>query len=137
MLQFGWLLVGLLAVACNREAEPPLPTTLKDSFAQQLTANKAVKNLVRDGDDLKFSGPGPEGADSASWRVHFEAIAIAGNDDPAKPYKGVVRSSWYADDRRVMPSGANANLPLELIANGLAQECWAFWDKGAGRWSWE
>jgi hypothetical protein len=63
--------------------------------------------------------------------------AIEPNSDPANPFKGIVKSSWYADDRRIVPEGSASNLPPELIGTGLAQECWALWNKAAGKWEWE
>jgi hypothetical protein len=37
----------------------------------------------------------------------------------------------------VEPLGKNSNLPVELMSNGLSQDCWAFWEKESSRWSWE
>jgi hypothetical protein len=109
---------------------------LRDSFAQQLAANEFVKDFHRRGDDLTFSGPSITGR-TARWRVHIDSAVIAPTDNPVQPYKGTVKSSWYADDQAVRPSGIDSNLPLELTDNGLAQDCWAMWDRTAKRWSWE
>jgi hypothetical protein len=48
-----------------------------------------------------------------------------------------VQSSWYVNGEKVVITGAESNLPLELTANGLSQECWAFWETDQQRWSWE
>src|SRR5262249_50391728 len=116
-------IVGL--VACGTPEKPANPTpdaaSVRDSFAQQLAANRAVTDFRRSGDDLTFSGPGTEGG-TAKWRVHIDSVGVQKNDDPAQPYKGVVASSWYADNRLMLPRGNDANLPLELTNNGLAQE---------------
>ncbi len=57
-------------------------------------------------------------------------------DDAEKPYKGTVKSSWYAGDYKVMPDRYESNLPLELISTGLAQDCWAAWNKTTNKWEW-
>jgi len=128
---------ALLAAAGTAACSKPGADGLRESFAQQLASNRFIKDFQRTGDDLRFSGPGPDGADQAAWRVHMDTAVIDANTDPQHPYKGTVTSSWYANDQRVTPRGDDSNLPIELTSNGLAQECWAFWDKAAGRWSWE
>lgn len=120
--------------ACSHR---PGDNTLRDSFASQLAANRWVKDVQRSGDDIRFAGPGVEGKDQSQWRVHIDAAEVAENADAAHPFKGTIRSSWYADDVQVKPRGRDSNLPIGLQANGLAQECWAFWDAAAKRWSWE
>jgi hypothetical protein len=130
----GLMALGLLGAACS--TTPP-PESLRASFVQQLAANRFVTNLQQTQDEVRFSAPGPEGRDSAAWRVHLDATEIAASDDPAHPFKGVVRSSWFADGQMVRARGSQSNLPLELTSNGLAQECWALWDGGAKRWTWE
>jgi hypothetical protein len=129
--------IALSAVACGK----PGVDSLRDSFAQQLAMNKYIKDFDRKGDDLMFAGPGAEGG-SAKWRVHIDSAAVEQNTDErsnpqAQPYKGLVKSSWYSDGRLVRPSGRESNLPIELISNGLGQECWAFWDGNKKQWSWE
>jgi hypothetical protein len=135
------LLAAVIAAACALSAcGKPADSALRDSFAQQLAANRFVKDFQRSGDDLRFSGPGPDGKDRADWRVHIDTAVVEPNDDSrdtAHPYKGTVTSSWYADGQIVKPRGADSNLPIELTSNGLAQECWALWDTAAKRWSWE
>lgn len=131
-------IVAAMAVAgCGKPGvESPGEENLREAFAQQLTANRFVRDLQRSGDDLRFSGPGAEGGEAA-WRVHIDSAVIESNPDPGKPHKGVVKSSWYSNDQIVRPSGSDSRLPMELTANGLAQECWAFWDDATKRWSWE
>lgn len=135
ILQVAALLTAIATAACGR----PDLAGLRESFAQQVAANRFVKDFQRDGDDLTFSGPGAEGG-VAKWRIHIDSAAIDSNDDdamPYKPYKGTVKSSWYSDGQRIEPSGGESNLPFELLSNGLSQDCWALWDKTAQRWSWE
>jgi hypothetical protein len=133
LLRLSPILVTALAIAaCGK----PGPDTLRDSFAQQLGANRFIKDFQRSGDEMTFSGPGAEGG-VAKWRVHIDSAAIEPNEDAAQPYKGIVKSSWYSNDQLVRPRGRESNLPIELIDNGLGQECWAFWNKAANRWSWE
>jgi hypothetical protein len=109
---------------------------LRDSFAAQLAANKFLRDVQRNGDEVTFTGAGADGG-TAKWRVHIDSSSIEPNDDEAKPYKGTIKSSWYSDGKIVQPSGSESHLPIELMANGLSQVCWAFWDKAAKRWEWE
>jgi len=111
---------------------------LRDSFAQQLGANKFVKEFQRNGDDMTFVGPGPEGG-TAKWRVHLDSAVVEPNQDKSNPspYKGTIKSSWYADGQKIEASARESRLPLELISNELSQDCWAFWDPAAKKWGWE
>jgi hypothetical protein len=111
---------------------------LRDSFAQQLGANKFVKDFQRNGDDMTFVGPGPEGG-TAKWRVHLDSAVVEPNQDKSNPspYKGTVKSSWYADDKKIEPGARQSNLPFELNSNGLSQECFAYWDQAGKKWGWE
>jgi hypothetical protein len=117
---------------------PGTPGTdgLRDSFAAQLSANRFITDFQRNGDELTFSGPGAEGG-VATWRVQIDSAVVEANDDPAQPYKGTVKSSWFSDNQPVVPRGSESHLPIELMANGLSQDCWAFWDEAETRWSWE
>lgn len=117
-------------------ARPPGVDGLRDSFAQQLGANRFIKDFQRKGDALTFSGPGAEGG-VATWRVEIDSAVVEPTGDPGQPYKGTVKSSWYSDKEPVRPRGPDSNLPIELMDNGLSQDCWAFWDEAAKRWSWE
>jgi len=132
--------IGILAVLVSAAVVvaacgPPV-SDLRDSFAQQLSANKFIKDFHRSGDDLTFTGPGADGG-VAKWRVHIDSVLVEQNGDPAQPYKGTVKSSWFSDDKPVLPRGRDSHLPIELIANGLGQECWALWQQAEKRWSWE
>src|SRR5438067_700553 len=124
--------IAMLAASCAN----PTVSDLRDSFAQQLAANKYVKGFNRTGDDLNFTGPGADGS-TAKWRVHIDSAVIEPTKDAAKPYKGTVKSSWYADGYNVKPDLRESNLPLELISTGLAQDCWAAWNKTTKKWEWE
>jgi hypothetical protein len=124
--------IALITVGC---ATPDVGD-LRESFTQQLAANKSVGNFQRSGDDLRFTGPAVASG-VAQWRVHLDSAAIEPNSDPAKPYKGIVKSSWYADGQPIVPEGSASNLPPELIATGLAQECWALWNEAVRKWEWE
>jgi hypothetical protein len=140
-LRGATLVVALALAACS--GAPP-EQGLRDSFAAQLAANRFVKQFQRTGDDLTFVGPGPEGG-SASWRVHIDSTVVDANDDPSVeaadreklPYRGTVKSSWYADGVKIEPAGGESNLPFELMSNGLSQDCWAFWNRSTDKWSWE
>jgi hypothetical protein len=128
------IIIALTTAACGK----PGPDSLKDSFARQLSSNEFVRDFERSGDELTFSAPGAEGG-TAKWRVRIDSAVVEANaENPdTLPYKGAVKSSWYSDGQPVQPSGRESNLPIELMSNGLSQDCWAFWDKAAGRWTWE
>lgn len=137
-------LLAFITAACSK----PGVNDLRDSFAQQLAMNKVVKDFQRSGDDLRFTGPGADGT-VTKWRVHIDSAVIADTNDrqrgsaasdpslAEKPYKGTVKSSWYAGDYKVMADRYESNLPLELISTGLAQDCWALWNKTTKKWEWE
>ena len=125
------LLLALSLTACGK----PGADGLRDSFAQQMAANRFIKDFQRNGDDLSFSGPGAEGG-MAKWRIHIDSAVVEPNDDPAKPYKGTVLSSWYSDDQLIRPNGRDSLLPIELTDNGLGQDCWALWNAAAKKWEW-
>jgi hypothetical protein len=128
--------LAFLTIACGGGG--PDEASLRDSFAQQVAANEFVSDFVRNGDEMTFTGPGPEGG-TAMWRIQIDSAVIEENaDDPERhPYRGTVRSSWYADGVEIEPSGNQANLPFELISNGVSQDCWALWEPEAERWGWE
>lgn len=131
-------LVALALLTFSGCSKRPDVDGLKESFGNQLAANRDVQNFQRDGGDFTFSFSGPSGdSKSATWRVHIDSATIEPNDDPAQPFRGVVKSSWSVNGHLVQPRGRDSNLPIELTSNGLAQECWAFWDNAPKRWSWE
>ena len=132
MMLVGMALVAAMMAACGK----PDDAGLRDSFAAHMAANKFLKDVQREGDEMTFTGAGAEGG-TAKWRVHIDSSAIEPNDDEAKPYKGTINSSWYSDGQIVLPSGGESNLPLELMANELSQVCWAFWNKTTKKWEWE
>ncbi|HEX6314051.1 MAG TPA: hypothetical protein VFZ73_04300 [Gemmatimonadaceae bacterium] len=130
------LALALFTAACGGGG--PDEASLRDSFAQQVAANEWVSDFARNGDELTFTGPGPEGG-TAMWRIEIDSAVVEENtDDPERhPWKGTVRSSWYADGVEIEPSGSESNLPLELISNGVSQDCWALWEPDTERWGWE
>jgi hypothetical protein len=128
----GGITLAVIGIGCGGPDE----AGLRDSFAAQLAANKFLEDVQRSGDEVTFSGAGADGG-TAKWRVHIDASGIEPNDDEAKPYKGTVKSSWYSDGKIVQPSGTESHLPIELTSNGLAQECYALWNKASQKWEWE
>ena len=131
------LVVALLAVlvsgACS---SAPGEDTVRDSFAQQLGSNRFIKDFNRNGDEMIFTAAAAEGGEG-HWRVHIDSVTIEANSSEAQPYKGTVKSSWFSNDKPVVPKGGSSNLPIELQANGLSQDCWAFWEAEKKAWSWE
>jgi hypothetical protein len=144
-------LAAIIVAGCGGTSEParpaepatpaearPAESSLRDSFAEQLAANSAVKDFERQGDDLTFSGPGTEG-DTSKWRIHIDSAVIEETGTPRAPYKGTVKSSWYDNGKLIQISadGIESNLPSPLISNGLAQDCFAYWNAATKKWSWE
>ena len=132
------LLASLLVLlACTTACNSAAPADgLRDSFAQQLSANTFVSDFQRSGDNITFKGPRPDGT-PAIWRVHIDTATVEPQHDEKQPDKGTVTSSWFVNGEQVAITGADSNLPIELTSNGLSQECWAFWDAATKRWSWE
>ena len=130
----GLLLAALLfAAACSNA---PREDGLRDSFAQQLAANKFIAEFHRSGDNMTFRAPRPDGTPS-TWRVHIDQTAVEPQSNERQPFKGTLRSSWYVNGEKIEITGRDSNLPIELTSNGLSQECWAFWEANERRWSWE
>ena len=117
------ILAATVAAGCSGK---PSESSLRDSFARQLSVNPAVKDLRRAGG-------------VAQWRVRIDSAVIEPTEEARAPFKGTVKASWYSNGQLVRPSrsGRDSNLPIELTANGLAQECWAIWDQSGKKWGWE
>jgi hypothetical protein len=131
-LQVAAMVAVFAVAACGK----PTVDGLRDSFAEQVKANRFVKDFQRNGDELLFSAP--DGAGSpARWRVHIDSSVVEANRDETRPYKGTVKSSWFANDAAVTPKGRESNLPVELLDNGISQDCWALWEKSTKRWGWD
>jgi hypothetical protein len=131
-----WLLfVGLSAlavVACRAAPEQQL----KDSFVQQIASSGIVRDFQQQGDEILFAAKYGERLD-AKWRVHVDSASLEPDRDGTTPYKGVVKSSWYVNGEQIRPRGDQSDLPLAFLDKGIAQECWAFWDKSTHQWSWK
>jgi hypothetical protein len=135
ILQTALVLVACGTLACG--SDRPASDGLRDSFLQQLAANRFIRDAKPSADEISFTGPGVDGKERSAWRVHVDSAVVEESEDAAKPFRGVVRSSWFADGVLVRMAPGESNLPIELTSNGLAQECWALWDPSARRWSWE
>jgi hypothetical protein len=109
---------------------------LKDSFVQQIVSTGFPRDLQHRGDEVTFTGKRGDKPD-AKWRVHLDAATIENDADGKTPRKGTMKSSWFVDGEQIRPRGDQADLPLPILDAGLAQECWAFWDKKTGKWSWK
>jgi hypothetical protein len=126
--------LGALALAACGGATPE--QQLKDSFVQQIVSSGFARDLQRQADEVTFTGKRAEKND-AKWRVRLDAATVENDQDGKTPRKGTVKSSWFVDGEQIRPRGDQADLPLPILDAGLAQECWAFWDKSAGKWSWK
>jgi hypothetical protein len=126
----------ILAVLPLASCGKPGVESLRASFAEQVASNRFVRDFQRNDDELLFTAPDAAG-DDAKWRIHVDSAVIEPNDDPKQPYKGTVKSSWYANGELIQPTGRESNLPVELLDNGVSQDCWAFWEADTKRWSWE
>jgi hypothetical protein len=135
MLQAAVVLLAAAALpACGGHVPPE--RSLRDSFARQVAVNKFIADFKQNGDELTFAGPTAQGG-RGQWRIQIDTATIESNTAPTQPYKGTIKSSWFIDGVRVEPSRTDSNLPIELTSNGLSQDCWAFWERDAQRWSWE
>lgn len=132
-LQLATAFMTFAAAACGGA---PDAGGLRESFAQQVRANTFVQNFEHTGDDITFTGPGAEGG-TARWRIHIDSAVVEATEDQPEPYKGTVKSSWYSDDVLVPPTGRDSRLPIELLSNGVSQDCWAVWDPTTRSWGWE
>ena len=104
-------------IACRAAApEQRREQQLKDSFVQQIASTGIVRNLQR---------------------AHIDSATIEPQADGTTQDKGVVKSSWSVNDEPIRPRGSQSDLPLPFLDNGVAQECWAFWDSRSHQWSWK
>jgi hypothetical protein len=108
---------------------------LQESFDRQISGISSVRDFQRKGDELTFSATDGTGS-QAKWRVHIDSAAIEANDDEKKPYKGIIKSSWYANDRLIPLPTSRPTLPREVLEKGISQESWAFWEKSTRQWDW-
>ena len=109
---------------------------LKDSFVQQIASTGIVRDVQRSDDTVSFTARYRD-QPAAKWRVQIDSASVdRPPSDPAKE-RGLVKSSWFVDGEQIRPRGDQSDLPLPFLDNGLAQECWAFWDESRREWSWK
>ena len=125
-------LSALALVACGAAPEQQLT----DSFVQQIASSGIVRDFQQNGDEVLFVANYGERLD-AKWRVHVDSTSIERDPDGTTPHKGVVKSSWYVNGEQIRPRGDQSDLPLAFLDQGIAQECWALWDKSNNQWSWK
>jgi hypothetical protein len=130
--------LGVFALLACR-ARAPAQTReqqLKDSFVRQIASTGIVRDVQRSGDTVSFTARYRD-QPAARWRVQIDSATVdRPPGDPAKE-RGLVKSSWFVDGEQIRPRGSQSDLPLPFLDNGLAQECWAFWDAGLREWSWK
>ena len=127
------LSLGVLA-GCRAAATPE--QELKNSFVQQIASTSIVRDFQHTEDEVSFSARRGDELD-AKWRVRIDSAAIERQADGSTPRKGLVKSSWFVNGGQIRPRGSQSDLPLAFLDRGIAQECWADWDEGRGKWSWE
>src|SRR6266566_10089054 len=128
------LCVSAFALAGCRGRNPE--QQLREAFVQQIASMAIVRDFQRTGDEVTFSAKYVEQPD-AKWRVHIDSATVEHEGDGTTPYKGTVKSSWYVNGEQIRPRGSQSDLPLAFLDAGVAQECWALWDKNTQRWSWK
>jgi hypothetical protein len=129
------VVLGLSALAlfgCRAAPEQQL----KDSFVQQIASSGIVRDFQQKDDEILFTAKYGERPD-AKWRVHVDSTSIEPDTDGTTPHKGQVKSSWSVNGEPIRPRGDQSDLPLAFLDRGIAQECWAFWDKSQRQWSWK
>ena len=125
--------LSLLLAGCAGSTGPTT-TTLKTSFADQIASIDHVENFGRNGDELTFTRLDGAG-DEIQWRVVIDEATVEQPREDGQPLRGIVKSSWFMNDRPVRISGDVSNLPLWVLDAGLSQECWALWEEEDG-WGW-
>ena len=126
-------LIAGLAAGCGDGS--PGADGLRDAFADQIAAISQVTDFHRDGDELTFTGPNGAGG-QAEWVVNINSAVVEPYDDESMPFRGIVQSSWYADDELIEPVGTRSGLPSDFLDSGIAQDCWGLWDASEERWTW-
>ena len=74
LLQVAAIAAALTVAACGK----PTVDGLRDSFAQQVQANRFVKDFQRNGDELLFSAPDGAG-NPAKWRIQIDSSVVEAN----------------------------------------------------------
>ena len=131
LLQVALLFAPLTLGGCG----PPSVESLRESFARQIASISFVSDFQRDGDELAFSRLDGGGSD-VRWRIHIDSAVVEPYDDEMMPYRGIIKSSWYADGRLIEPTGSFSNLPMWLLDGGVSQDCWVFWEEKTQQWGW-
>lgn len=126
--------VAVVSLAACGGVEPG-EQNLRDSFAEQIASVGFVRNFERRGDELTFQAP-YEAKAEVPWRVRIDSAKVEPNNDERQPFKGSVKASWYADGKLIEPRDSYADLPSDFLDKGVGQDCWAFWDAAARKWSW-
>ncbi len=124
----------VVASGCRAAANPD--QQLKDSFFQQIQSTSLVHDFHRSGDEVTFSGRYADRPE-AKWVVHIDSTAVEHDSDGKTPSKGTIKSTWSVDGQPIRPHGSESDLPAAFLDAGLAQECWALWDRGSRSWSWK
>ncbi len=133
----SFLAVSLAIVALTACGGEPGVRSLRDSFSDQIAAISHVHDFERDGDELTFFRPDGSGEEIA-WRVRIDSALVEPHGEEGMPYRGMVESSWWLNDRRVLlPSRSISNLPLWILDEGISEECWGLWEASTEQWGWK
>ena len=101
----------------------------------QITSVDGVRDIVRNGDELTFSGPDGRGG-TANWRVRIDSAALEPGPNGQGPDQGHVLSSWHRDGELIEQLGSMSGLPEAFLDTGVAQDCYALWDTASHAWGW-
>jgi hypothetical protein len=135
MIRRAGIVVACSLVALAACAVQPDEANLRDSFVAQIAAVDGVTDVVRDGDELTFSGlDGSSG--TVRWRVRFDSTELRSGPGEGVPLEGHIASSWWQDGELVEPLGTMSGLPTAIQDSGIAQVCYALWDAEQQSWGW-
>ena len=135
MIRRAGIVVACSLLALAACAVQPDEVNLRDSFVAQIAAVDGVTDVVRDGDELTFSGPDGRGG-TESWLVRFDSTELRAGTGERAPLEGHIASSWWQNDELVEPLGTMSGLPTVIQDTGIAQACYALWDADQQSWGW-
>ena len=126
-------------LACAESVPEPDVRSLRASFIAQIEADEHVKDLKVYGDEIHFARRDGSG-EHVDWRVRIDSLEVDAGEGEGAQVVGHVVSGWSVAGRPVSveigPEGLVTDMPIWVLAAGLAPECWALWDENAKAWGW-